>query len=145
MTLTSKTERTSATSRFQLRSVRPAIPALLTRIDSGPSNCSVRFTAAATWTSEQTSPAMASPSIPAATDSARTSSLSKMTIRAPAARSLRAIPAPIPCPAPVTSATWPVRSKNPAMGIYRNFQTMKTFSLSHNVLKPTRFAWLSLH
>ena len=57
--------------RFQLRSVLPAIPALFTRIDSGPSASSVCLTAAATWLSEQTSPAIARPSSPAATDSAR--------------------------------------------------------------------------
>ena len=71
MTLTSNTERTSSMPRFQLRSVLPAIPALLTRIEIGPSAASVRLTAAATWLSEQTSPPIARPSRSAATASAR--------------------------------------------------------------------------
>ena len=43
--LTSKTLLTSSTSRFQVTSVRPVIPALLTTIDSGPSSRSAIATA----------------------------------------------------------------------------------------------------
>src|SRR3954470_16240333 len=86
--------------------------ALLTRMSSAPSSATVRSTAASTCSRERTSQPIAIAVPPsrviASTVSAQSSSRRSLTATcAPSAASLIAVAAPIPRPAPVTSAARP--------------------------------------
>src|SRR5262245_18266829 len=90
----------------------PMIPALFTRISTGPALAARCARDTAMSNSRVTSPGRGTPAISQATARAADSFRSKTPTFAPAAASLRAIAAPIPCPAPVTRATLPASEKN---------------------------------
>ena len=92
----------------------PLVPALLWAQSRRPQRSTASATAASTWPSSVTSAAKPTASPPSATMAAATASapprsMSTTTTRAPSVAKRRAVAAPMPPPAPVTSATSPSR------------------------------------
>src|SRR5438552_2930887 len=109
----------TATTRSQVRAIvssgrcRWVTPALLTRISSRPSRVSTAATVRPTLVFRATSTRSARPRRPSArtaADVAPAGSRSAAATSAPSRARASAIARPMPRAAPVTSATWPVRS-----------------------------------
>ena len=91
------------------------MPALLKAMSSRPNVSTVVAMRAATWSSSATSHATPSTWCPAAVSSSVTEVsaawlMSASTTAAPASANARAVARPMPELAPVTRATWPVKS-----------------------------------
>src|SRR5262245_49430228 len=112
--LTSSTSSQASGGYSQVRTLGPAIPALLTRMSMPSNAASVASRARSTASSTVTSTAKASIRPRAFSSTAALSeslaSRSQMAIAAPESRNRCAMARPIPCAPPVTTATRPERS-----------------------------------
>src|SRR5215475_10300312 len=112
--LTSSTSSQASGGYSQVRTLGPAIPALLTRMSTLSNAASVASRARSTASSTVTSTAKASIRPRAFSSTAALSeslaSRSQMAIAAPESRNRSAMARPIPCAPPVTTATRPERS-----------------------------------
>src|SRR5262245_11473929 len=112
--LTSSTSSQASGGYSQVRTLGPAIPALLTRMSTRSNAASVASRARSTASSTVTSTAKASIRPRAFSSTAALSeslaSRSQMAIAAPESRNRCAMARPIPCAPPVTTATRPERS-----------------------------------
>ena len=121
-----------------------AMPALLTRMSTGPSSASTRRNAGSSAGRSVTSTASASARAPAACSSASTSAFfstlrPKIATAAPACANPSAMPRPMPRLPPVTRATRPARS-NAAGAVIANLTRLRDLLFSRPAARGTRRA-----